>query len=87
MILSGTMRQAAFYKINGFVLKLNGHFQYKSAPAVVEPYALRPAELQELTNYGLHYHVQLIPYLDGPAHIAFVLKHPEYVKLREFPRQ
>ncbi|HWF66153.1 MAG TPA: glycoside hydrolase family 20 zincin-like fold domain-containing protein [Acidobacteriaceae bacterium] len=83
--LKRDLRQAAFYKINGFVIKLNGHFQYKSAPAVVDPYALSPAQLQELTNYGLHYHIELIPYLDGPAHIAFILKHPEYQKLREFP--
>jgi hexosaminidase len=83
--LKRDLRQAAFYKINGFVIKLNGHFQYKSAPAVVEPYALTPAELQELTSYGLRYHIQLIPYLDGPAHIAFILKHREYAKLREYP--
>ena len=83
--LKRVLRQAAFYKINGFVIKLNGHFQYKSAPAVVEPYALSPGELQDLTNYGLKYHIQLIPYLDGPAHIAFILKHPEYAKLREYP--
>src|ERR1700722_12681991 len=83
--LKRDLRQAAFYKINGFVIKLDGHFQYKSAPAVVEPYALTPAELQELTDYGLPYHIQLIPYLDGPAHISFILKHPEYAKLREFP--
>ena len=83
--LKHALRQAAFYKVNGFVLKLDGHFQYKSAPAVVEPYALTSAELQELTNYGLHYHVQLIPYLDGPGHVAFILKHPEYANLREFP--
>ena len=83
--LKRDLRQAAFYKINGFVIKLDGHFQYKSAPAVVEPYALSPAELQELTNYGLRYHIQLIPYLDGPAHISFILKHPEYAKLREYP--
>jgi hexosaminidase len=83
--LKRDLRQAAFYKVNGFVLKLDGHFQYKSAPAVVEPYALTSAELQELTNYGLHYHVQLIPYLDGPGHVAFILKHPEYANLREFP--
>lgn len=79
------IRKAAFYKINGFVLKLEGHFQFRSAPAIVEPYALTPAELQSLTDYGLKYHVQVIPYLDGPAHIAFVLKHPEYAKLREYP--
>ena len=83
--LKRDLRQAAFYKINGFVIKLNGHFQYKSAPAVVEPYALSPAELQELTTYGLHYNIQLIPYLDGPAHVHFILKHPEYSPLREFP--
>jgi hexosaminidase len=84
-VLKRALRQAAFYKINGFVIKLNGHFEYKSAPAVVEPYALAPEQLQELTNDGLKYHVQLIPYLDGPAHIAFILKHPEYARLREFP--
>ncbi len=83
--LKRDIRQAAFYKANGFVIKFHGHFQYKSAPAVVEPYAISPAQLQELTDYGLHYHIQLIPYLDGPAHIAFILKHPEYAKLREFP--
>jgi hypothetical protein len=83
--LKKALRQAAFYKINGFTIKLEGHFQYKSAPALVEPQALSPAQLQELTDYGLRYHVQLIPYLDGPAHIAFILKHPEYAKLREYP--
>ncbi|MGO9254722.1 MAG: glycoside hydrolase family 20 zincin-like fold domain-containing protein [Bryobacteraceae bacterium] len=83
--LKRALRQAAFFKINAFVIKMEGHFQYKSAPALVEPYALSPAELQELTDYGLRYHIQLIPYLDGPAHIAFILKHPEYARLREYP--
>jgi hexosaminidase len=83
--LKRAVRQAAFFKINGFALKLEGHFQFGSAPALVEPYALSPAEYQELTDYGLRYHVQVIPYLDGPAHIAFILKHPEYAKYRAFP--
>ena len=84
--LKRAVRQAAFYKINGFAIKLEGHFQYKSAPALVEPYALSPAELQELTDYGLRHYVQVIPYLDAPAHIAFILKHPEYAALRSFPQ-
>lgn len=83
--LRQTIRQAAFFKINGVVIKLDGHFQYQSAPAVVEPYALSPRELQSLTDDALQHHVQLIPYLDGPAHIAFILKHPEYGRLRAFP--
>ncbi len=84
-VLKQALRQAAFYKINGFVIKLNDHFEYQSAPALVNPYALTPDQFQELTDYGLKYHVQLIPYLDGPAHVAFILKHPEYAKLREYP--
>ena len=84
-VLKHAIRQAAFFKMNGFIIKLEGHFQYKSAPAVVEPQALSPAQLQELTDYGLRHHVQLIPYLDGPGHIAFILKHPEYAGLREYP--
>ena len=83
--LKRAVRQAAFFKINGFALKLEGHFQFRSAPALVEPYALTPAEFQELTDYGLRYHVQVVPYLDGPGHIAFILKHPEYAKYRSFP--
>lgn len=84
-VLKQAVRQAAFYKINGFAIKLEGHFQYKNAAPIVEPYALSSAEFQDLTDYGLKYHVQVVPYLDGPAHIAFILKHPEYEKLREFP--
>jgi hexosaminidase len=84
-VLKAVLRQAAFYKINGFSLKLEGHFQYQHAAPIVDPYALTPAELQDLTDYALRYHIQLIPYLDGPAHVAFILKHPEYAGLREFP--
>jgi hexosaminidase len=84
-VLRDVLRQAAFYKVNGVLIKLNAHFQYASAPAVVEPYALTPREFQQLTDYGLRYHVQLIPYIDSPAHIAWILKHPEFEKLRAFP--
>jgi len=83
--LKKALREAAAYKINGFAIMLNGHFEYASAPAVVTPYALSAKDLQDLTDYGLRYHVQLIPYIDGPAHLAFILKHPEYKKLRAFP--
>ena len=83
--LRKAIRQAAFFKINGFALKLEGHFQYKSVPSIVEPNALSPSEFRDLTQYAARYHVQLIPFLDAPAHIAFILKHPEYAGLRAFP--
>jgi hexosaminidase len=43
--------------------------QFASAPAVVEPYALSPAEFQELTTFGLRYFAHMIPDLDGPGHV------------------
>jgi hexosaminidase len=84
-VLKQAIERAAFFKINALALRLNGHFEYASAPALVDPYALSPVQLQELTDFGLHYHLQVIPYLDGPAHVNFILEHDEYVKLREFP--
>ncbi len=83
--LKRAIRQAASFKINAFALKLEGHFQYQSAQPIVEPYALTPVEYQELTNYAKAHYVELIPYLDAPAHVSFILKHPEYAHLRAFP--
>ena len=84
-VLKQAIRRAAFFKCNAFALRLNGHFEYASAPALVDPYALSPAQLQKLTDYGLHYHVQVIPYVDGPAHVNWILERQDYKKLREFP--
>jgi hypothetical protein len=83
--LKRAIRQAAHYKINGFALKLEGHFQYKIAKPIIEPYAYTPAEYQDLTTYAKKYHVQLIPFLDCPAHVSFILKHPEFASLRAYP--
>jgi hexosaminidase len=84
-VLKQAIRRAAFFKVNAVSLRLDRYFQYSSAPAVVNPYALSPAQLQKLTDYGLHYHVQVIPYLDGPAHVDFILERHAYATLREFP--
>jgi len=80
--LKRIIRQASTYKINAFSIKLEGHFNYKSAPAIVEPYALSPAEYQELADFAKAHFVDLVPFLDAPAHVSFILKHPEYRKLR-----
>jgi hexosaminidase len=84
-VMKQAIRRAAFFKVNALSLRLNGHFEYASAAPLVDPYALSPAQLQELTDFGLRYHLQVIPYLDGPAHVNFILDHDEYKKLRAFP--
>jgi hexosaminidase len=79
------IRQASYYKINAFTIKLEGHFQFKSAKPIVEPYAYTAAEYRELSDYARAHYVELVPWIDGPAHISFILKHPEYKHLRAFP--
>jgi hypothetical protein len=86
-VIKQAIRRAAYFKVNAFTLRLNEHFQYASAPELVDPYALSPAELQELTDYGRKYFVQVVPYLDGPAHVNFILQRDEFTKLREFPNE
>lgn len=83
--LKRIIRQAAYFKINAFSLKLEGHFQYQSAKPIAEPYALTAAQYQELTDYAKAHYIELIPYLDAPAHVSFILKHPEYAHLKAFP--
>ncbi|WP_439583732.1 glycoside hydrolase family 20 zincin-like fold domain-containing protein [Dyadobacter bucti] len=80
--LKRIIKQASTYKINAFSIKLEGHFQYRSAPAIVEPYALTPQEYQELADVAKAHYIDLVPFLDAPAHVSFILKHPEYRKLR-----
>jgi hexosaminidase len=80
--LKRIIKQASTYKINAFSIKLEGHFQYKSAPAIVEPYALTPQEYQELTDFAKAHYIDLVPFLDAPAHVSFILKHPAYRHLR-----
>jgi len=86
-VIKQAIRRAAFFKVNAFTLRLNEHFQYASAPALVDPYALSPAQLQELTDCAAHYYIQVVPYLDGPAHVNFILQRDEYANLREFPEE
>ena len=79
------IRQASYYKINAFTVKLEGHFQFKTAGPIVEPYAYTAAEYAELSEYAKAHYMELVPWIDGPAHIAFILKHAEYKDLRAFP--
>ena len=84
-VLKREIKQASYFKINAFTIKLEGHFQFESAKPVIEPNALSAKEYQELTDYALVHYVQLIPWLDAPSHVSFILKHPEYTALRAFP--
>lgn len=81
-----TMKQyldwAARFKANMIGFELEDKFAYPSNPEIGAPDALTTAELQELVNYGLERHIQVVPEIQAPAHLAYVLKHPKFAHLR-----
>ncbi len=74
--------QAAGFKINGVLFELADKFEYPSHPQIGAPGAFTSAELQELTDYALRRHIEIIPMIQGPAHMCYVLKHEEFAHLR-----
>lgn len=74
--------QAARYKINAVLFELEDKFAYPSHPVIGAPGAFTPAELQGLTDYALERHIQIIPDVQSPAHLCYVLKHKPFAALR-----
>ena len=73
---------SARMKINMIGFELEDKFEYPSNPIVGAPGAFTTAELQEVVNYGLERFIQVVPVIQAPAHLAYVLKHPQFAHLR-----
>jgi hypothetical protein len=73
---------AARFKANMIGFELEDKFSYPSNPIIGAPGAFTPAELQELVDYGLERFIQIVPVVQSPAHMAYVLKHPQFAHLR-----
>ena len=73
---------ASFYKINAIGFEIEDKYEFPRHPVVGAPGAFTKAEMQELTRYALERHIQLVPQIQAPAHMAYVLKHEEFRHLR-----
>ncbi|MBI4875741.1 MAG: beta-N-acetylhexosaminidase [Acidobacteria bacterium] len=73
---------SARFKANMIGFELEDKFAYPSNPAIGAPGAFTPAQLQEIVDYGLERFIQVVPVIQAPAHMAYVLKHPQYARLR-----
>ena len=73
---------AARFKVNMIGFELEDKFEYPSNPVIGAPGAFTTAQLQELVNYGLERYIQVVPQIQAPAHLAYVLKHPQFAPLR-----
>lgn len=74
--------QAALFKINAVGFELEDKFEYPSHPIIGAPGAFTKVEIQELTAYALNRFIQLVPVIQAPSHMAFVLKHEEFAHLK-----
>jgi len=75
----------AFFKVNMIAFEIEDKYEYPRHPVIGVPGAYTKAEMQELTRYALEQHIQLVPDVQAPAHMAYVLKHKEFAHLKADP--
>ncbi len=75
--------RAAKYKINAIGWQLEDKFAYERHLVIGAPGAYTKKQLREIDKYARERHIEIIPLIDCPAHMAYVLKHPEFAYLRE----
>ena len=81
--LKGYLDRLAEYKINAVGWEIEDKFAYQRHPVIGAPGAFTKEQIQELVQYAKERYIEIIPLIQGPSHMAFVLKHPEHANLRE----
>jgi hexosaminidase len=73
---------ASFFKVNAIGFEIEDKYVFPRHPVIGAPGAFTKSEMQDLTRYALERHIQLIPQIQAPAHMAYVLKHEEFKRFR-----
>jgi hexosaminidase len=74
--------QSAYFKANAIALEIEDKYEFPSHPVIGAPGAFTKAQMHELTSYAKERFIQLIPMVQAPAHMAYVLKHKEFEHLK-----
>ena len=72
----------ARFKLNMVSFELEDKFEYPTHPIIGAPGAFTTRQMQKLVRYGLERHIQIVPNVQAPAHMCYVLKHEEFAHLR-----
>ncbi len=75
--------RAAYFKINAIGWHIENTFAYRKHPAIALPTAFTAEQVREIEQYANERFIELIPMVDFPAHMSYVLRHPEFAHLRE----
>ncbi|KKM24459.1 hypothetical protein LCGC14_1604870, partial [marine sediment metagenome] len=74
--------QMAAFKLNMVSFELEDKFHYPSHPIIGAPTAFTTEQMQRLVRYALDRHIQIVPNVQAPAHLTYVLKHKQFAHLR-----
>lgn len=80
--LKEDLDRLARLKVNMISFEVWDKFKFPGYPEIGVKEGFTSAQLQELVNYGLERHIQIVPNLQVPAHMQWVLKHEKYAHLR-----
>lgn len=83
--IRNVFRECARYKINTVLLEYEDKFPYEKHKEIVSPLALTSGEIDDLMAYAHTLGIQIIPKVQGLAHVEYILKHEKYFPLRENP--
>lgn len=81
-VLKEYIDRLARLKINMISFEIWDKFRFPTDPEIGVKEGFTPAQLQELVNYGLERHIQIVPNVQAPAHMQWVLRHERYAHLR-----
>lgn len=69
-------------KINIISFEIWDKFKFPTDPDIAAIDGFTPSQLQDLVNYGLERHIQIVPNIQAPAHMQWVLNRSQYAHLR-----
>ncbi len=75
----------ARYKVNGVILEFEDKIKYRRQPEVGASDALTITEWRKLSDYAKERNIEISPLIQGLGHASFVLKHDQYMGLRDDP--
>jgi N-acetyl-beta-hexosaminidase len=79
------MDRLAGMKINAIILEIEDKLGYQLQPKVASSDAFSIEEWKELSEYAMARNIRISPLVQGLGHASFILKHDQYIPLRDDP--
>ncbi|MEN2281611.1 family 20 glycosylhydrolase [Algoriphagus sp. SE2] len=79
------MDRLAAMKINAIIIEIEDKLGYQLQPKVAAPDAYSIEDWKAISDYAMARNIRISPLVQGLGHASFILKHPEYIPVRDDP--